>query len=214
MSRAQLQARIAHDGKMVFMQKRFLAPLFVIFLLCFYANARADENWSEPVNNIRARLSLERDPNSSFLKVFVEFQNVADFMGSIKMRFKPELLTLQVADAKNQPVEKPGSVNYSAMKPLWEPLLLPFEGNLRFRVSFPGFGTKLGSDRTIIDHDFDQIWVVPEQGDHFVSGRIVIPEQRGDHPKLDWSGTLELPAIKIPKSILKSQSATSKPSSP
>jgi hypothetical protein len=100
------------------------------------------------------------------------------------------------------------------MKPMWEPLLLPMEGNLRFRVSFPGFATKPGNQRTIIDHDFDQIWVVPEEDEHFLSGKITIPAEPGDHPLIDWSGTLELSPIKIPKASSKSQSATPKPTSP
>jgi hypothetical protein len=187
--------------------------LAVIFIGCLQAHARADEKWSEQVNNIRARLCLESDPKSSFLKVFVEFQNVADFMGSIKIRFKPEHLRLEVKDSKDHSLEKPGSVNYSGMKPLWEPLLLPFEGNLRFRVSFPGFGTKQGNSRTIIDLDPGQIWVLPEQGEYFLSGKLTVPEHRGDHPSLDWSGTLVLPTIKIPRSSWK-PSTTSKSTSP
>ncbi|MHB1078766.1 MAG: hypothetical protein ACYC67_05145 [Prosthecobacter sp.] len=205
---AQRPAQSAHSGLLMFMQRCFIIPLLGILLLCCCANTRADDGWSKPVNNLRARLTLERDPNSSFLKLFVEFQNVADFMGNIRIRFKPEHLTLEVKDSKKHAIEKPGTVNYSAMKPRWdEPLLLPLDGNLRFRVSFPGFSTQPGNQRTIIDHGFDQIWVVPEEGDHFLSGQITIPSERGDHSFIDWSGTLELPPIKIPKASLESRSA-------
>jgi hypothetical protein len=160
--------------------------------------AEAPAGWSETVNGLRARLSLERDQKSPFLKVFIAFQNTSDVAAMRKIRFDPQTLVLRVTDAAKTPLAKPSYGDYDGMSPLWEPLLLPLEGTIRFRISFPGLGYHPGKDRTIIDLGPTMSWVIPGDKEYFVSGTLTIPKKDGDHPYLDWSGTLTLPTIKIP----------------
>ena len=159
--------------------------------------APVSDGWSETVNGLRARLSLERDQKSPFLKVFIEFQNTSDVAGIRKIRFDPKTIEVRVADAAKTPLAKANG-EYDGTSPTWEPLLLPFEGTIRFRISFLGLGYRPETDRTIIDLGPSMSWVIPDDKDYFISATLTIPKRAGDHPHSDWSGTLTLPTIKIP----------------
>lgn len=155
------------------------------------------EAWSEPVNGLSARLSLERDMKSPFLKVFIEIKNRAEVMGGRKIRFSPDKVSLAVLDAKGEPLEK-ATGPYDGMSPNWDTLILPYGGTLRFQISFPGLGYHPGKDKVLIDLGPSQCWSIPDGKRFFLSGQLSILKEQGDHPYMDWSGVLNLPAIPIP----------------
>ncbi len=157
----------------------------------------AEPDWSEPVNGVRARLSLERQKDSPFLKVFIEFQNTSDTAGIKKIRFIPKTIQAQVMD-ENGTLLKPPVGSYDGISPTWDTMALPLEATLRFRISFPGLGYRPDRDRTIVDFGPDACWVIPSEKSYFLSGTLSIPKQEGDHPHSDWNGTLTLPKIPIP----------------
>jgi hypothetical protein len=176
-----------------------MKPLLVVvtFLALLTPLWAAEPDWSEPVNGVRARLSLERQKDSPFLKVFIEFQNTSDTAGIKKLRFTPNAIHAQVVDDTGKPLKTPiGS--YDGITPTWAPLGLPFEGTLRFRISFPGMGYRPDQDHTIIDFGPEACWVVPADTSYFLSGTLTIPKEEGDHPHSDWNGTLTFPKIPIP----------------
>jgi hypothetical protein len=175
--------------------KRFVPIIAFIALLT--PLLAAEPEWSEPVNGVRARLSLERQKDSPFLKVFIEFQNTSDVAGMKKLRFTPDTIQAQVTDERGTPL-KAASNPYDGMSPTWEPLRLPFEGTMRFRISFPGLGYQPNRDRTIIDFGPQASWIIPDDRSYFISGALTIPKKEGDHSHLDWNGTLNLPKIPIP----------------
>ena len=165
------------------------------------AVAPNDAKWSEPVSGLRGRLSVERDkkPDSPFCRVFVELENVDDVAGQKRIRFKLEKLALRVTDKDGKALSQPSSISYDGMKPLWETIALPMEGVIKFRVSFPGMGYRPGVDKTIIDLDAGQAWVIPQSGGpYYLSGSLTIAKEQGDHPHMDWSGTLNFPNAEIP----------------
>ena len=78
-------------------------------VIAFASQARVSEaadGWSETVNGLKARLSLEREQKSPFLKVFIEFQNTSDVAGNRKIRFDPKALDLRVTDATEYPARE------------------------------------------------------------------------------------------------------------
>jgi hypothetical protein len=153
--------------------------------------------WSNNVDGMRARLSLERQTGSPFLKVSIEFQNTANFAGSRKLRFTPSSIEPLVVDEDGHMPDKKVAGAYDAMVPRWEPLLVPFGGDIRFQISFPGMGYFPG-DRTIIDLGPSNCWIIPHGQPYFLTGFLTIPKEKGDSPFMDWSGTLVLPKIPIP----------------
>jgi hypothetical protein len=86
------------------------------------------------------------------------------------------------------------------MHPFWEPTLLPYRGTMRFQISFPGLGHR-PTDKAIVDLGQSRTWIVPQDGStHWLSGSLRIDRLKTDHPIMDWTGTLELPSVEIPKS--------------
>ena len=173
------------------------------FLLLAVSSAFASDNeapWSPPVNGLRARLLIlpAEIPNSPFCRVLIEMQNVDDVAGQKKIRFSPDRIDLHVVDKSGRELPV-ANEPYDGMSPLWEPTLLPYAGTISFQISFPGLGYRPG-DNVIVDVGPSKAWVIPQDGSTYtLSGRFSVQEQQGDHPRIDWSGTLELPKIEIPK---------------
>lgn len=162
--------------------------------------SKPDVVWSEPVNGLRGRLIVlpSEKPHQPFCRVYIELENVSDVAGQKKIRFNPDKLTLAVTDigGKRLPV---ANGPYDGMAPLWEPILLPFDGTTKFRISFPGLGYKPETDKVIVDVGPSRSWIVPQDGAYYLSGTLSIKKKKGDHPYMDWSGTLVLPGVAIPK---------------
>ena len=174
----------------------------LLMLVATGAFASGDEaEWSTPVNGLRARLVIlpPAQTNTPFCRVLLEMQNVGDVAGQKEIRFSPARLDLRIADSDGR--ELPVSNDpYDGMSPLWEPTLLPYAGSIRFQISFPGLGYRPTKDMRIVDVGAGKAWVVPQDGsEYWLSGKLSILKEPGDHPHKVWSGTLELPKVKIPE---------------
>jgi len=156
--------------------------------------------WSAPVNGLRGRLVVlpPATPDRLFCRVFLELQNVHDALGQQSIRYDSERLGVRVTDDSGKELPIAGEI-YSGMSPLWKPTLLPFGGTIKFQVSFPGLQC-FPRNRVIVDMGPQMSWVIPQDGKtYWLSGRLTIPHVPGDHPYMDWSGTLDLPRVRIPK---------------
>lgn len=161
-----------------------------------------DVTWSPPVNGLRARLVVlpPTGTNTPFCRVLIEIQNTDEVAGQKMIRFSPDKLDLHVTDKAGK-VLPVANEPYDGTSPLWEPTLLPYAGTIRFQISFPGLGYHPAKDKTIVDVGQGKAWIVPQDGSvYWLSGKLVIPKEQGDHPHIVWSGTLELPKVEIPKS--------------
>jgi hypothetical protein len=174
------------------------------------AGLATEQEWSEPVNGLRARLSLERQKDSPFLKVFLELQNTSDVAGIKSVRFTPSALVPVVTSKTGDELARAAG-SYDGASPIWTPLTVPFEGTLRFRISFPGLGYRAGKDTTILDLGSPDSWSIPKDGEWFLAGSLRIDRQPGDHASKDWSGTLSLPQVRIPEESQGEPDATGQP---
>jgi hypothetical protein len=159
----------------------------------------SDDGWSRSVNGLRARLSVlpSEQPGSPICRVFIEMENVGKGIGPMKVSFHTDKLEPSVISATTH---KPlGRVNppYSGFAPNWEPIPIPYAGSIRFEISYPGMGVSRDA-RAAIDIGSSNTWVIPAEGSYLLSARFEIPAEKGDHPYLNWSGTLELPRVRIP----------------
>jgi len=157
--------------------------------------------WSKPINGLRARLLVlpSDNPDSPFCRVFIELQNVGNTGGQMRIRFNPDLITFQVTEKSGKQLLKPSSEVWDGMVPKWETTQLPWTGTIKFQINFPGGGYRL-TDKVIVDMGPGRTWPIPQDGvEYELSGKLSIPRQTGDHPFLDWSGTMELPAVAIPR---------------
>ncbi len=177
-----------------------MKPFFASFiLLALVISGRAeDQPWSESVNGLRARLSIERAEDSPFLKVFLEIQNTSDVAGLKTIRFTPDSITPTVTNTADRELHRANGP-YDGMSPDWTPLKLPFEGTMRFRINFPGLGYDPERDKIIVDLGSLHTWSIPEEGRWFLSASLNIAARQGDHPSMDWSGVILLPKVPLPQ---------------
>jgi len=177
--------------------------LFIIYfasiLVCFCADE--DSSWSKIENGLRGRLLVlpSQAKDSPFYRVFIELQNTEDVMGQRKVRFNLERLSFKVTDKDNNIIQKDSVGAYDGMKPLWEPLLLPYQGSIRFQISFPGMGV-FPEQRGLIDLGPPYCWIISQNDvKKYLSGALTVEREKGDHPYMDWHGTIVFPPTLIPK---------------
>ena len=174
-------------------------PLLLIFIALVNVSFAQEAEWSKPVNGLRARLFVlpPDKPDTPFCLIFLEIQNVSGVGGQIRIRFDPERLRVEVTDRKGTLLPKNNGV-WDGGVPNWEPIALPWKGTIKFQISFPGAGYR-PTDRMRVDMGPMQNWLIPRNGKiYFLSGKLTISPIKGDHPYLDWSGTIDLPSVKIP----------------
>ncbi|HEX2492380.1 MAG TPA: hypothetical protein VHK24_01305 [Steroidobacter sp.] len=175
--------------------------LVLLSLLAWTALAFGDDaGWSRPVKGLRARLLVLQSQNmdSPFCRVLIEFENVDELVGQKNIRFSPDKLSLQVTDSDGKELALANGP-YDGMSPSWEAIALPYAGSVRFQISFPGLGYRPATDKVIVDLGARKAWVIPQDDStYFLSGTLSIEREQSD-PRMNWSGTLELPKVEIPK---------------
>ncbi len=159
-----------------------------------------DDTWSKPDHGLRARLLVlpSEKPDSPFCRVFIELQNTEDVAGQRSIRFSPGQVKFVVVDRDGKALPT-ANEPYDGMSPIWKPTLLPYVGTIKFLISFPGLGYRPGADKVIVDLGGDAAWKIPQTGAYYLSGTFTVARESGDHPIMDWSGTLALPKVEIPK---------------
>jgi hypothetical protein len=162
--------------------------------------------WSESVKGIRGRLQVlpPKDEfgghGSPFFRIYLELQNTADTMGQINIRHPARVSVTSVHGEDGQALARPsGGMLYDGMSPNWKALFLPMDGTVHYRISFPGVGHRPGSKVGIIDLGLGSVWEIPMDGKtYYLDATFINPAEPGDHPFMDWSGTLKLPPAPIP----------------
>ncbi len=180
------------------MHRPFLAAVLVY--VGFLA-VRADQtgDYSPSVNGLRGRLIiLEPASPDPFLTVKLELQNVLNLMGDRHLAFGRSTIIGQVSDETGKVLALPPS-SYDDLSAIHDFLVLPFDSSLTFPINGHGLGI-FPSTKKVIDLGPMSSWVIPVNDGHtyFLSGKFTIDKKPRDHPTLDWSGTLELPKVRIP----------------
>jgi hypothetical protein len=176
--------------------------LILVFILILGISISAQEpTWSEPVKGLRARLLIYTSDKTDlpFYRVWIEMQNVSPFGGQMKIKYSPERTSFQVTDKSGkQSLERSPNPWSGQGAAGWEPTLLSWGGTIKFPINLHGTGYRL-TDRAIIDMGPGQTWMIsPDGTTYFLSGKLRLERQNGDHRYMDWSGTLELPSVEIP----------------
>jgi hypothetical protein len=181
--------------------KTCLLSLILILPLVTAVNANdEDPSWSRPDNGLRGRLTvvLPTKGNEPFFRVFIEFQNVARVLGQKRIDFSPEKMTFKIT-SKDGALRKPATEAYDGMIVSWEPILLPFDGTIKFPIECQGLAISPAT-KAVIDLDSPRVWIIPQDGNtYFLSGTLLIPEDASDHSTMIWHGTLDFPPAEIPK---------------
>jgi|GEM_PF-3146282 len=153
-------------------------------------------SWSNVDDGLKARFFLETQTNRPHLKVSVEFENVSKVAGMMRIPFEPANLQLQVVDEDGALLKPLVAPDYSALTPVWEPLLLPFDGTIKFNISFPGLAFKPGVHKTILDLGPSSSWYIPDHPRYYLQAAIKFPNQPSK--PMPKGKTLKIPQVLIP----------------
>jgi len=182
----------------------------LLFLLTPLLLHAADEEgtWSKPLNGLQARLFISplrkgKDMRSHF-DLFFQLQRRDDFGALMQVSYSPQMLVLRVVDQDGK--EWPGrgrEVGGNQMVYPWNPLILPREAFLSFPIgsSFrQGTGDTLGE---YLEFNFWNQWKIPPTSStiYYLTGIFTIPAVPRDYSSANenWSGTLFLPKMEIPR---------------
>jgi hypothetical protein len=177
--------------------------LTVVFALLLFSaaplvtGANDDTGWSSPVNGLQARLSLARGQTlngTHLIATYLELRNVADVANVMELPFNPEPMRFEVVDEQDKLLAQKGMV-YDETTVELGILRLPHDSYLRFDISHHGAGVPK-NQVGLLDLGVPYVWVFSPGDKHsyYLRGRFSIEA----HKERTWSGTIEMPRVKIP----------------
>jgi hypothetical protein len=198
--------------------------LFLFLAACQFCFAGGDTNivamsdWSKPVGTfygatLRARMLIAQEhspahagpwPETEF---YLDFQNVTGAAGApVQFYFDPGLgLHCDMLDANGKPPPRVGmGGSGGGAGACW--ITLPYDSTIRLRANMYGYGLKPEDGfMLVLSPPTMQSWTI-QPGDtnvYFMSGRFTVTTPTNhvakdfDDARTIWSGTLELPKMKI-----------------
>jgi RNA polymerase sigma factor (sigma-70 family) len=163
------------------------------------AHGDAQGEWSEPVGPLQGRLILVRDHVSKngtpIIVAYLDLQNVAGGDNTVEFNLEKATKTWTVTDEIGKEVAPtPGAGNWAptaAQKPT-----LPAGASARLTLTISGAGIMKDRDGHL-ELGSEKVWVFPRGGGktYYLRGKIEV-KPTGDRSL--WSGTLELPRVRIP----------------
>lgn len=167
--------------------------------------AKADGDWSAPVDGVRARLvatTMPADPSGKpQVRVDLEIENVSDVGNPIEIWWDSFDATLKMSlDADGAPAKKPGiGGSFASPPPYW--LQLPVDSAIRFTVTKNAF-EYVPSGMTLFRPTTFQAWEVTGAKALMLGATLTAapnaPTSPTEHHRA-WTGTLQVPKIAIPR---------------
>ncbi len=188
--------------------------IFLFSVLLFLTNLRAENTnesvgaWSEVVNGLRGRLIVTQEKEENGVqrpKVFLELQNIDDVLNPIQVdAFDPQTsFQCRVLDSAEKLIASAPIDIREAVMPSF-PLTIPFESSLRLDVNRHAMGgwrfAQVPSKERIEIVLGDGVWVIEKasRADYFLEGTFHIEKSKPTTSR-NWSGTLKIPGVKIPR---------------
>lgn len=186
------------------------------------ASIIAISDWSKPMGarmSLRARMIITQEHSPAHAgpqketAFYLEFQNVTGAVGApLQFYFEPGALRCELLDADGKPLPPEGVTGSGGgAGSCW--ITLPNDSTIRLRANMYGYGLKPENGFMLVMAPPNmQSWII-RPGDsksYFMSGTITVTTptnhvpKDGDDARTIWSGTLELPKMKlsIPKNDL------------
>ena len=161
------------------------------------ADAEEAGSWSPPINGLQARLSVARkEPfnGTPMLAVYLELRNVSDRAAVMEVPLDTDKVRFTVTDSADKPIP-PTSGPYDELTAPLGLLRLPHDGQLRFNVSHHGAGVPK-DQAAMLDLGVTSQWEFKraDEQTYYLQARLTV--QDGNDQR--WSGTLELPKVRLP----------------
>jgi hypothetical protein len=157
-------------------------------------------DWSAPVDGLRGRLLVNEDKSfhgTRMVAVYLELQNVSDIGNPMELYFDSvHSVTSRVIDGKGKELAQPPTAADVVYVPgFW--LSIPWDGNLRFRVSVSGYGVYENSGTNVQMMSGNWLIKPEDKQKYFIKGTFVSRPASNDKRRA-WTGDLKLPEVLIP----------------
>jgi hypothetical protein len=180
--------------------KLMLATALALLLLSASPRATTgsdDTGWSSTVNGLQARLSLARGQalnGTPLITTYLELRNVANVANVMEVPLNLEAIQFEVVDDQDKLLART-SLPYDELSVELGMLRLPHDSYLRFDITHHGAGVPK-NQAALLDLGLLHVWLFSpgDKRSYYLRGRFSI-EPRKDRT---WSGTIEMPKVKIP----------------
>lgn len=174
-----------------------IAP-FIAFSVVPQLTAANDETgWSLPVNGLQARLRFAKEESlngTPLIATYLELRNVAKVVDAIEFPIDLDTTQFEVFDEQNKRLPQ-GPLAYDEVTPAsLGSLRMPYDSYLRFNISHRGAGIPKNQP-ALLDLGASYVWVFSPGDEHTYYLRARLNVGPG---KSTWSGTIEIPQVKIP----------------
>jgi len=179
-----------------------LLPLILLAVACAPAPpptgpAEDADGWSKPVDGLQGRLGVERkEPfnGTPVLIAYLELRNVSDRGNVMEVPIDLDKVEYTVTTVAGKPVAATG-LPWDGITVELGTLRLPHDSRLRFRVSQSGAGVPK-DQAGLLDLGPSYAWVFKagDEQTYRLHAKVTVKEGNAKH----WSGTLELPGVKLP----------------
>jgi hypothetical protein len=179
-----------------------LLPLVLLAVACVpapppAAPAEGSDGWSKPVDGLQARLGFaqkETINGTPIIITYLELRNVSDRANPIQILFDDAAIEHTVTTVAGKAVA-PADGPYDEITAGRGLIRLPHDSQLRMNVAHRGAGVPK-DQAGLLDLGAMSHWVF-KSGDeqtYYLRATVTVKETDDRH----WSGTLQLPAAKLP----------------
>jgi len=164
------------------------------------ADSEATGDWSSPVDGLQGRLHIQEDPSfngTRMLAVYLELRNSSELGSPMEIYYDNSNEDGAVCNrAGTMVAAMNGPLDVIHPKPYW--LALPHDSQLRFRVSWGGFGVP-NNGGAMVDMNGGP-WLLKRDSNapYFLSARFHASKHNDATVTNQWEGTLELPRVQVP----------------
>jgi hypothetical protein len=160
----------------------------------------ANDDWSEAVNGLQARLELvegEKINGTPRLMPYLELRNVRDLGAQMEVNCDYRHLKLELVDANGSPLRDGWSSPRSGPTHELNVIVLPFDSSIRLNLDCRSWGVP--KDAVMVAAD-SGAWVIPENEKGKVYLRATLTGEKIE-PSYDswkrWSGKIQTAPLKV-----------------
>jgi hypothetical protein len=187
------------------MNMRFAVPLlFMLFALAPGALSSAfplsaNDDWSEAVNGLQARLELverEKRYGTRWLVPHLELRNVRDLGNQMEVNCDNRHLKVELVDANGSPLRTGRSLPRSGPTAELNVIVLPWDSSIRLNLECKNWGIP---NAAMVATD-SGAWVIQENEKGKIYLRATLTGEKIE-PSYDswirWSGKIQTPLLKV-----------------
>src|SRR5215468_5345886 len=158
----------------------------------------ANDDWSEAVNGLQARLELverEKKYGTRWLVPYLELRNVRDVSNQMEVNCDNRHLKVELVDANGSPLRDGQSSPRTGPIPDLTVIVLPWDSSIRLNLECSNWG--IAQDAAAMVATDSGAWVIQENEKGKVYLRATLTGEKIEPSYKRWSGKIQTPPIKV-----------------